>query len=212
MELKKHIITIYNLWDNIICFFLTIGILLFWFIFLWPNMVEETSLQMMIFLSCVYLPVMPGIFIAVIFDRPLTIVWFNSDEIVFFKLFRKIVRENFSTVILVKKAFFYYMRLYTQVTVKEYLECIEMHFYIAKNNNEKEEVIPYKYLFRGSKTMCKKRLNNLFLLIEKINPSVIESGLIEELRQKTNNYLLNKKIKKKIMYVQSDSSYEIIEK
>ena len=106
MELKKHIITIYNLWDNIICFLLTIGILLFWFIFLWPNMVEETSLQMMIFLSCVYLPVMPGIFIAVIVDRPFTIVWFNSDEIIFFKLFRKTVRENFSNVILVKKAFF----------------------------------------------------------------------------------------------------------
>lgn len=212
MKLKKRIITIYSLWNTIVCLILTIAFLTFWFIFLWPNMVEETSLQMMIFISCVYLPVMPGIFIAVIFDRPLTIVWFNSDEIVFFKLFRKTVRENFSTVILVKKAFFYYMRLYTQVSVKEYLECIEIHFYIANSNNEKKGVIPYKYLFRGSKTMCKKRLNNLFLLIEKINLSVIESGLIEELRQKTNNYLLNKKIKIKIMYVQSDSSYEIIEK
>ena len=212
MELKKRIITIYNLWNTIVCFILTIAFITFWFVFFWPNMIAETSLKVIITLTCYTFPVVLGIFVMIIFGKPIKIIYFNSKKIVFFTFFRKTISYELSSIVLCKKGFFYYSRMINQPFMKQYLECLEIHNNKANIKTLERSIVPFKYLFVKSKKKCKKRLENLLLFLNKINANLIEPGLLEELISKKDNYLKYGKLKRKIMYVQSDSSFEIIEK
>lgn len=212
MELKKRMIAIYNLWNTIVSCLLTISILVFWFLFIWPNLIAETSFKVVFILSCFSLPIIPGIFVVGLFDRPIKMIYFNSKEIVFFSLLHRTIKCDISNISLCKKGFFFYMHSYTQPSVKEYLECLEIHSNITNGVNIERTVIPYKCLFTKSKAKCQKRLNALFHFLNKLKPESVETGLIQELKDKEEKYLKYNIIKRKIMCVESDSSIRIIEK